>query len=266
MIPDPYKVLNVSHAATLGEIKKAYRDLARQYHPDRLQKATEEEMSDATKQFSAISSAYALLMDPQRKSQYDHIYKYGGFDNEDDDEDDDEPVMGNNKQQRRHSGSGDASRTSASRKRKKKVGVGYSCTDPLAFLWTSGDVLATKKIAGLKIPSRFQMGHPGAGLQVSISTGEFRYNGSTRQYTSRTTQFAHGKKVTRTETTTIHKDGRKEVLIQGDNFTERRTTSTQQHMSSHEDVLPWYLSAWFSVKDKLTMCYNPEVGPGPAVQ
>ncbi|KAL7581027.1 hypothetical protein ACA910_005833 [Epithemia clementina (nom. ined.)] len=264
MLPDPYNALGVSHTATLGEIKKAYRDLARQYHPDRLTSATVEEMSEATKQFSAISSAYSLLMDPQRKSQYDHIYKYGGFDDDDEDDEEDGPLKANNKHQRRHSA--DASQTSSSRKRKKKVGVGYSCTDPLAFLWTSGDVLATKKIAGLKIPSRFQMGHPGAGFQVSISTGEFRYNGSTRQYTSRTTQFAHGKKVTKSETTTIHKDGRKEVLIQGDNFTERRTCSTQQHMSSHEDVLPWYLNAWFSVKDKLTMCYNPDVAPSPASQ
>ena len=262
MIPDPYKALGVPHSASLGEIKKAYRDLARQYHPDRLTSASEEEMAEATKQFSAISSAYALLMDPPRKSQYDHIYKYGGFDDDDDDEENDQPNTSRTSQQQpghQRRNSADASQTGSSRKRKKKVGVGYSCTDPLAFLWTSGDVLATKKIAGLKIPSRFQMGHPGAGFQVSISTGEFRYNGDTRQYTSRTTQFAHGKKVTKSETTTIHKDGRKEVLIQGDNFTEKRTTSSQQHMSSHEDVLPWYLNAWISVKDKLTMCYNPEV-------
>ena len=255
MIPDPYKTLSLSHTATLRDIKRSYRELARQYHPDRLTQATEAELDEATKQFSAISSSYALLMDPQRKAQYDHIYKYGGFD-----EDEDEEPIRAQKPQRRYS----SSSSSSSRKRQKQVGVGYSCTDPLAFLWTSGDVLATKKIAGLKIPSRFQMGHPGSGFQVSVSTGEFRYNGDTRQYTSRTTQFQQGKKITKSETTTIHRDGRKEVLIQGDNFTEKTTTNSPQHMSSHEDVLPWYLNAWLVVKDKLTMCYNPE--EAPAVQ
>mmetsp|Transcript_4261 Transcript_4261/g.5616 ORF Transcript_4261/g.5616 Transcript_4261/m.5616 type:complete len:254 (+) Transcript_4261:226-987(+) len=249
MVPDPYKSLNLPHTATPSEIKRSYRELARKCHPDRITHASEEEKHEAAKTFSKISSAYALLMDPQRKSQYDHIYKYGGYDDEEE-----EP----SKIKLQRDDPEKNSDRAPSRKR-KSVGVGYSCTDPFAFLWTSGDVLTTKKIAGIQIPSRFQMGHPGAGFQVSVSTGEFRYDGDKRQYTSRTTQFAHGKKISLTETTTIHRDGRKEVLTQGDDFCEMRTSNVQSMASHEEHALPWYISAWHGMKDKLSMCYSPTV-------
>ena len=79
-IRDPYLVLNLPHSATQDEIKKSYRNLARQYHPDRVTDPDEKEK--ATASFAEISTAYALLSDPRRKAQYDHIYKYGGFDDD----------------------------------------------------------------------------------------------------------------------------------------------------------------------------------------
>eukprot|EP00522_Entomoneis_paludosa_P015736 CAMPEP_0172452556 /NCGR_PEP_ID=MMETSP1065-20121228/10177_1 /TAXON_ID=265537 /ORGANISM="Amphiprora paludosa, Strain CCMP125" /LENGTH=252 /DNA_ID=CAMNT_0013204627 /DNA_START=326 /DNA_END=1084 /DNA_ORIENTATION=+ len=248
MVADPYKALNLPHTATPAEIKRSYRELARKFHPDRLTQATDEEREEATKKFSKIAFAYAMLMDPQRKAQYDHIYKYGGYDEEE------EKV-----QSPRRDGPAHSAEPAPSSRKRKTVGVGYSCTDPFAFIWTSGDVMTTKKIAGIQIPSRFQMSHPGAGFQVSVSTGEFRYDGDTRQYTSRTTQFQHGKKVTMSETTTIHKDGRKEVLIQGDDFVEKRTSNVQSMAHHEEHNLPWYINAWHTMKDKFSMCYSPTV-------
>ncbi|MCX8030368.1 MAG: molecular chaperone DnaJ [Thermodesulfovibrionales bacterium] len=63
---DYYKILNVNKDATQEEIKKAYRKLARKYHPDLNpgDKAAEEK-------FKEINEAYAVLSDPQKRSQYD---------------------------------------------------------------------------------------------------------------------------------------------------------------------------------------------------
>jgi molecular chaperone DnaJ len=63
---DYYEVLGVNRNATENEIKKAYRKLALQYHPDRNQgdKKSEEK-------FREISEAYSVLSDPQKRAQYD---------------------------------------------------------------------------------------------------------------------------------------------------------------------------------------------------
>lgn len=67
---DPYKILGVSKEATEEEIKKAYRKLALQYHPDKNggDKKAEEK-------FKEIAAAYEILGDPQKKAHYDS----GGF-------------------------------------------------------------------------------------------------------------------------------------------------------------------------------------------
>jgi DnaJ domain len=298
MVPDPYKALHLPHTASAAEIKKRYRELARKFHPDRMMHAPPDEKEQANVSFAQIAGAYAILTDPQRKAQYDHIYRYGGYDDDDDknaDEDDDgiaERVQGDENNgipsrtreyggfSPRGGGGGgggggagsspfgaDNNGPSSTRKR-KSVGVGYACTDPLAFIWTQGRIQTTTNVAGIQIPSRFQVGHPGcAGLRVSFSSGEYRIQKDNsrdkpiHQFKSRTTQFANGKKFTRTETTTIHANGKKEVLIEADNYVERRTSSVLHQMASHDGAaerdLPWYMSAWAGIKDKLTMCYSP---------
>jgi molecular chaperone DnaJ len=64
--PDYYKTLGVDKKASADEIKKAYRKLARQYHPDRNpgDKAAEE-------RFKEISQAHDVLGDPDKRKQYD---------------------------------------------------------------------------------------------------------------------------------------------------------------------------------------------------
>lgn len=60
-----YETLNVSENASSSEIKKAYRTLAKKYHPD-MNKAPE-----AEEKFKEINAAYEVLGDDQKKAQYD---------------------------------------------------------------------------------------------------------------------------------------------------------------------------------------------------
>jgi molecular chaperone DnaJ len=64
--PDYYKTLGVDKKATPDEIKKAYRKLARQYHPDR-----NPGNKDAEARFKEISQAHDVLGDPEKRKQYD---------------------------------------------------------------------------------------------------------------------------------------------------------------------------------------------------
>nr|BFE85551.1 hypothetical protein GCM10020093_081520 [Planobispora longispora] len=63
---DYYAVLGVPKSATADEIKKAYRKLARQYHPDANQGSTETEAK-----FKEVSEAYDVLSDGKRRKEYD---------------------------------------------------------------------------------------------------------------------------------------------------------------------------------------------------
>jgi len=74
---DFYKELGVSSDATEAEIKKAYRKLASQLHPDR-------NPGDAAseKRFKAVSEANSVLSDPAKKKEYDEtrrLFANGGF-------------------------------------------------------------------------------------------------------------------------------------------------------------------------------------------
>eukprot|EP00984_Skeletonema_dohrnii_P005087 scaffold1789_cov102-Skeletonema_dohrnii-CCMP3373.AAC.5 len=83
---DPYTTLGLDHNASPTQIKAAYRKLALKYHPDRQQQQQSnnpQQQEEATTKFAAISSAYAILSDPAKKSQYDHLYKFGAFDSND---------------------------------------------------------------------------------------------------------------------------------------------------------------------------------------
>jgi molecular chaperone DnaJ len=64
--PDYYKTLGVDRKASAQEIKKAYRKLARQYHPDR-----NPGNKDAEARFKEVSAAYDVLGDDEKRSQYD---------------------------------------------------------------------------------------------------------------------------------------------------------------------------------------------------
>ena len=63
--PDYYKVLGVDKKASQDEIKKAYRKLARKYHPDTNEDAGAEE------RFKEISEAYDVLGDEDKRKRYD---------------------------------------------------------------------------------------------------------------------------------------------------------------------------------------------------
>ncbi len=58
---DPYEILNVSPDATMDEIKKAYRKLAMQYHPDKVQHLGEEFKKIAEEKMKRINEAYTVL-------------------------------------------------------------------------------------------------------------------------------------------------------------------------------------------------------------
>src|SRR5579884_4057146 len=66
---DYYKVLGVSATATDKEITRAYRKLAKQYHPD-ANPGSEE-------RFKEISAAYDVLGDPDKRKEYDEVRRRG---------------------------------------------------------------------------------------------------------------------------------------------------------------------------------------------
>jgi DnaJ-class molecular chaperone len=63
---DPYRILGVSKTATDAEIKKAYRGLAKEYHPDR-----NPNNPKVAEIFKNINAAYSLLGDPENRRRYD---------------------------------------------------------------------------------------------------------------------------------------------------------------------------------------------------
>ncbi len=77
MAKDYYQILGVSKTASAEEIKRAYRKLAHEHHPDK--------SNGEAKKFKEINEAYQILSNPQKRSQYDQFgtagdqSDFGGF-------------------------------------------------------------------------------------------------------------------------------------------------------------------------------------------
>jgi len=77
MVVDCYAVLGISRNASKDEVKKAYKTLARRWHPDKNPTKQEE----ATRRFKEVSEAYQVLIDDSKRRTYEQADAAGGTTN-----------------------------------------------------------------------------------------------------------------------------------------------------------------------------------------
>ena len=177
---DLYEILGVPKDATPEVIRKAYKKLALKWHPDK----HVDDKKEAEEKFKEINEAYSILSDPKKKDEYDN----GGVSFEDFDFGDFDPF------------SMFQSFFGRAGKHKGFGGFGFGFDDD-----EDDDFFKM----GMGFDDDF-------GFKGNFeSFGNFKGFGGGSQGTSvkKTTQIINGKKITRTETTTIDSDGNKKTVV-----------------------------------------------------
>ena len=188
---DYYEVLGVPKDASEDVIRRAYKKLAIKWHPDK----HVDDKKEAEEKFKEISEAYSVLSDPKKKREYDT----GGLDFGFDGFDDFDPFamfesfFG--KSRGKHGGFGNFG------------GFGFDDDDD--------------DFGGFGFGKDFRKGF--GGFKMGFDDDDFGFGGSNfggnfggmGQGTSikKTTQIINGKKITKTETTTIDSQGNKKTVI-----------------------------------------------------
>lgn len=181
---DYYEVLGVSKEATPEEIRKAYKKLAIKWHPDK----HVDDKKEAEEKFKEIAEAYSVLSDPDKKKEYDT----GGFDFEDFDDFDNfdpfamfESFFG--PRHGKHGGFGN---------------FGFGFDDDEDDFFGGG------------------FGMKGMGKGFGFGDEDFGFDkdfggmgGGMGTSVKKTTQIINGKKITKTETTTVDSDGNKKTVV-----------------------------------------------------